>query len=121
MLNLMNSIVRNTEKGTLKHEVAEMLLDNIIDLDTNEEIMSYLYDVSAHGCKSGIVSGMIYYRDTEAFFNRHVDEIFDIYNDLKEQGMEIDMELSRNNLAWMTFDLIANDIYNEVEEAYEMM
>ena len=120
MKNLLNSIVENTMEGTLKHEVAEIIMDQVEGLD-NEEILSAVEDIVTYGCQSGIVSALITYSDTEKFFDNHSNEIFELVEDAKQEGI-IDMnnfELSKNNLAWFAFETIAQEIYQEMEVAAE--
>ena len=55
------------------------------------------------------------------FFDNYADEIFELVEDAKQEGM-IDMnnfELSKNNLAWFAFETIAQEIYYEMEVASE--
>ena len=59
---------------------------------TNKEILDTVDDIVRHGCASGMVPALIYYSDTEPFFDRHADEIFDIYNN----GI-YDFELSKKS------------------------
>ena len=120
MLNLLNSMLENTMEGTLKHEVVEIIMDEVDGLDNNE-IFPAVKEIVTYGCQSGIVSALITYKDTEAFFNRHVDEIFELVEDAKYMDIiDIkDFELSRNNLAWFAFETIAQEIYNEMEYAAE--
>ena len=120
MKNLLNSMLENTMEGTLKHEVVEIIMDQVDGLE-NEEIFSAIEEIVTYGCQSGIVSALITYKDTEAFFDRHVDEIFELVEDMKQEGV-INMnnfELSKNNLAWFAFETIAQEIYQEIEEAAE--
>ena len=120
MLNLLNSIVENTMEGTLKHEVVEIIMDKVDGLDNNE-IFPAVKEMVTYGCQSGIVSALITYKDTEAFFDRHVDEIFELVEDAKYMDLiDIkDFELSRNNLAWFAFETIAQEIYQEMEATLE--
>ena len=118
MKNLLNSIVENTMEGTLKHEVAEIILDEVDGLD-NKEVFPAVKEIVTYGCQSGIVTSLVYYKDTEAFFNRHVDEILELIEDAK-QTMDMNyIEFSRNNLSWFAFEIIAQEIYHELEEAAE--
>lgn len=119
MLNVLNSIVKNTMEDSLKHEVAEILIDMLDSDINNEEVLTTIEDIINHGCASGIVPALIYCSDTEAFFDRHVDEIFDLYNGAKVEYGELDMELTRNNLAWFGFETMAQDILYELEIANE--
>ena len=120
MKNLLNSMLENTMEGTLKHEVAEIIMDQVDGLE-NEEILSTVKKMVTYGCQSGIVSALITYKDTAKFFNNHSDEIFELVEDMKQEGL-IDMnnfELSKNNLAWFAFETIAQEIYQELEYASE--
>ena len=121
MLNLMNSIVNNTEG--LKHEVAEIIVNMLSENADNEEVMGTVEDITTYGCASGCVPALIYYYQTEAFFNRHTDEIFELITDAKEEGaLDLNnIELTRNELAWIAFELIAWEIRDELEAAMEFI
>ena len=118
MKNLLNSIVENTMEGTLKHEVAEIIMDQVDGLE-NEEIFSAVEEMVTHGCATGVVPALITYDDTDKFFDNYADEIFELLENMKQEGL-IDMnnfELSKNNLAWLAFETIAQEIYQEIEIA----
>ena len=120
MLNLLDSMLENTMEGTLKHEVVEIIIDQVDGLE-NEEILSTVEEIVTYGCQSGIVSALITYGDTEKFFDNHSNEIFELIEDMRQEGI-IDMnsfELSKNNLAWFAFETIAQEIYQEMEYAAE--
>ena len=119
MLNLLNSIVENTMEGTLKHGVAEMLVDELTDIE-DDEILSYMRDIIDYGCVSGTVKSLITYKDTEKFFNKYADEIFDLMNEKRDDGWDLNnIEFNKNNLAWFAFETIAQEIYYEMEVASE--
>ena len=120
MKNLLNSMLENTMEGTLKHEVVEIILSEIEGIE-DDEILSTVEEMVTYGCQSGIVSALITYSDTEKFFNNHANEIFELIEDMRQEGI-IDMnnfELSKNNLAWFAFETIAQEIYQEMEIAIE--
>ena len=120
MKNLLNSILENTMEGTLKHEVVEIIMDQVNGLE-NEEILSTVEEIVTYGCQSGVVSALITYSDTEKFFDNHANEIFELIEDAKQEGI-INMnsfELSKNNLAWFAFETIAQEIYQEMEYTME--
>ena len=120
MKNLLNSMLENTMEGTLKHEVVEIIMDQVDGLE-NEEILSTVEEIVTYGCQSGVVSALITYSDTELFFDKHANEIFELVEDAKQEGI-IDMNnftLSKNNLAWFAFETIAQEIYQEMEYAAE--
>ena len=107
MLSLMNSIVNNTEG--LRKEVAEIIVDEAGE--NNEEIVAYLENVTTYGCVNGTVSSLIYYSDTEAFFDRHADECLEIASNYIDMcDGRVTFELTRNNLAWIAFETVANNI-----------
>ena len=120
MKNLLNSMLENTMEGTLKHEVVEIILSEIEGIE-DDEILSTVEEMVTYGCQSGIVAALITYSDTELFFDKHANEIFELIEDAKQEGI-IDMnnfELSKNNLAWFAFETIAQEIYQEMEYAAE--
>ena len=120
MKNLLNSMLENTMEGTLKHEVVEIILSEIEGIE-DDEILSTVEEMVTYGCQSGIVSALITYSDTEKFFDNHANEIFELIEDMRQDGI-INMnnfELSKNNLAWFAFETIAQEIYQEMETATE--
>ena len=114
MLNLLNSMLENTMEGTLKHEVVEIIMDQVEGLNDNE-ILPAVEEIVAQGCQSGIVTALITYSDTEAFFDRHANEIFKLVEEAKEEGM-INLNefiLCKNDLAWFAFEITTQEIYQE--------
>ena len=114
MINVLNSIVNNTEG--LKREVAEIILDMLSENADNEEVIGTVENITTYGCVSGTVPALTYYSDTEAFFDRHSEEIFELIEDMVEEGIldKNRLELTKNNLAWTAFELIAWEIRDEV-------
>lgn len=85
------------------------------DILLQEDIKDYLERVMDFGCQSGVVTSMIYYYQTEKFFNTHVDEIFELYNQLNEEtDYRLRLLLSRNDLSWLAYEEIAIKIYNDL-------
>ena len=121
MLNLLNSMVKNTE-SELKKAVLESLIDKAEVCESNEEIMTMVNNILTYGCTSGIVPDMMFYRDTESFFNTHSEEIFDLMNEKRDEGWDLNnIEFSKNNLAWWAYEVITSQILYELETAYEDM
>ena len=109
---------------TIKEIVLQDQKDAIKDQDTN-----YLQQVIEHGCVSGMVSGLIYYTDTESFYKEHHQEINDMLTEMTEStGCSIS-ELfgdkwdnsdslcfntqNRNLLAWFAYEETARTILEE--------
>ena len=107
-LNVMWKDMKKESK--LTSEVIDIILDQIEEYDDQED---YFQNVLHYGCISGIVPALRTYEDTEKFFDRHVDEILELLNEVKEYE-EITFELNRNNLAWFAFEETLNRIYNDL-------
>ena len=121
MLSLLNSMVANNEG--LKREVAEIIVDMLSENADNEEVMGTIEHITTYGCVSGTVPALTYYSDTEAFFDRHSEEIFELIEDMAEEGIidKKQIELSKNNLAWTAFEILAWEIRDELENAMEFV
>lgn len=112
LTNMLNNMYGESE---LKDNVIDILLDHIEDY---EEPKGFLEDIMNYGCASGIVPELIYFNQTECFFIKHMEEIFDIYNQLKDD-LSSYFEVNANNLSWLAFEYMVNEIYNEVETMEE--
>lgn len=109
---LLNNLYGESD---LKDNVIDIILNHIQDY---EEEKTFLEEVIQYGCASGIVSELIYYSEIECFFIKHMDEIFDIYNNVKDD-LSAYFEVNANNLSWLAFEYVVNEIYNEVETMEE--
>lgn len=72
----------------------------------------FFKDLFTGGCRSGMVSSLIYYHQTHAFFDEHYNEIEEIRTELEyETGcpLQISGDL-KNELAWTAFEYAAFDI-----------
>jgi hypothetical protein len=112
LTNMLNNLYGESE---LKNSVIDILLDHIEDY---EEEKGFLEDIMNYGCASGIVPELIYFNETKCFFIKHMEEIFDIYNEVKD-NLNADFEVNANNLSWLAFEYMVNEIYNEVETMEE--
>lgn len=110
--NMLNNMYGESE---LKDNVIDIILDHIEDY---EEEKGFLEDIINYGCSSGMIGELIYYSETKCFFIKHMEEIFDIYNSIKD-NLSSDFEVNANNLSWLAFEYVVNEIYNEVEAMEE--
>lgn len=108
MKNYLENLLQDCESELTK-EVIEIALDN----DNYKNPIGYFKDVLQYGCASGIVTELIYYYQTEEFFDRHVDEILEIYDTILGQGIKLNMEINRNNLSWLAFEETIRSIYDD--------
>jgi hypothetical protein len=85
-------------------------------IDAGDDWEAHLHDILTSGCKSGTVSRLIYYTDTEKFFNTHYHEIEEIREEYTFQTGEpltIEGDL-RNGLAWFSYEQTAYILYEEL-------
>ena len=109
---LLNSLYGEND---LKDSVIDIILNHI---DDYENPIIFLEDVLQYGCSSGMIGELTYFNQTQNFFIEHMEEIFDIYNEVKE-NLSINFEANANNLSWLAFEYVVNEIYNEIEEKEE--
>lgn len=102
-------------ESELKDNVIDIILNNIENYEVEK---GFLEDVMNYGCSSGIVSELIYFNETKCFFIKHMEEIFDIYNSIKD-NLSPNFEVNANNLSWLAFEYMTSIIYNEIEEVEE--
>lgn len=93
------------EPHTIKAVVAKELIEQ-------EDPKQYLEDLYYHGCLSGMVSSMIYYDDTYAFFDKHYHEILEIRGRVIEEGVFDESKFTdlKNEWAWIAFEHKAREI-----------
>ena len=96
-------------------DITQAVIEEALEYDNPKD---FFEDLLQYGCQSGIVSSMIYYKDTHKFYDEHYDEIEDIRAELEEQGVEVKIPSHsdlKNFLAWLSFEHKAYEIYNQVE------
>lgn len=119
-MNILAGTLRDVVEGWVREQV-------------EEGYTSALDDLCEQGCMSGIVSELIYYSDTVAFYTVHEDEISEMLADtLSEVGVSCPAELfgdmwevedplargdlNRNLLAWFAFETVAQRLQAERED-----
>lgn len=98
-----------------------------------ERVLGRLGDI-ANGLVNGTVGSLIYYSDTVAFFDKYYDDIWDIIQDLVDNGLEplesikqhcdeteilMCSDTVKNWVAWMVYEEIAYMFGNELEDVNE--
>ncbi len=100
-------------QGTITATVIEDALDY-----GYHEPQQFFKDLLQHGCQWGTVSSMIYYYDTHRFYDKFYDTIEDIRLELQEEWIlwnePIDSDL-KNYYAWLAYEHVAYNIYNELK------
>jgi len=98
-------------EDTIRKDVAEEALEY-----GSEDIVSFFQDLLQHGCASGMVGSLIYYRDTHAFFDAHYDEIETLREEMEDnlgEPLRITGDL-KNWLAWFAFEETARQLAEEL-------
>lgn len=119
------------EINSLKKYVAEYIIDSIYDYSN---IKDFFRDLNQHGCVSGMIGSLIYYKDTSKFYDKYendIEELLDLYRDecgyknrletmasLNGADNVGSMEQEKNLLAWFGFErqsqLLADEIGLEI-------
>ena len=79
-------------------------------------IKDFFNDLLSHGCVSGMISRLVFYNQTEKFFDEHYHEIMELKEAFEEstgQPMEIPYQL-KNHLAWFGFEQTAYQLVNKL-------
>jgi hypothetical protein len=117
------------ENGTLKNHVLRWLNKDTENLDDIKTKLEDLRD----GCSTGVVSHLIYYTDTEKFYNRYKSEIERLVLELEastgksrvdlfsrsikiEDWLDNNGTQKKNTLAWFGFEETGHRIYSELFE-----
>ena len=106
MKNLLKQICENNPES-IQSAVAQEALDY-------DDPQTFFNDLLQNGCISGIVSSLIYYTDTHAFYDKHYAEIEELRAEYEEQigePLKIDNDL-KNYLAWFAFEQVAYQLSN---------
>ena len=100
-----------------------------VDENYEEDYTECLEDLMEHGCVSGMVSSLCYYKDTCDFYERHKEEINDLLRGIKEESGLSMAELfgdkwnnddplaldamNQNLLAWFGFETVASNLMDK--------
>lgn len=101
-LNRNLETITQSEPKSLRCAVAQEALD----YDCQP---SFFNDLLTNGCVSGMVSSLIYYTDTHAFYDEHYDEIEQLRLQAEEdQGQPLCVHGDyKNFMAWFAFEQTA--------------
>jgi hypothetical protein len=67
------------------------VLHDVIDNERDGYGLDYIKDVISQGCQSDIVTRLISDTDCKEFFISHLDDINELYDELRGDGMEIEI------------------------------
>ena len=115
-----------TEEKTLKNYVINYIIET--EYKTCDEIKGFFNDLFNGGCQSGFISGLIYYKDTNKFFDDFENEIEDLISqNMEEQGIKTrplfidglngsaeNITQEKNLLSWFAFEETARSLAYEL-------
>ena len=86
MTNLLNVLeTMETETTGVKNDVINFLLAQSQDSEDAEGILD---NILTHGCQSGMINHLIYYKDTVKYFEKHENEIMEMLEQLGIEDVE---------------------------------
>lgn len=86
----------------------------------SDDIRTFFSYLLIHGCVSGMISSLIYFSKTHAFFDTYYDEIEDLrveYEEMTGEPLRIESDL-KNTLAWFAFEETARKMSEELGIEY---
>lgn len=102
--------IRRAYPNSLQAEVAAEALEY------GDDIAAFFVDLLSYGCQSDMVSKLIYYTDTHAFYDKYYDEIEELRYDLENdfgQPLAPKGDL-KNWFAWLSFEETARKIADDL-------
>lgn len=114
----------------------DILVDELVDCETDEDKKGWINDLLQHGCSSGMIGALIYYNDTIAFYEENKDDINALlYEQMEETGIyslsemfgkNFDEEdplcinqINKNLLVWFAFEDTISHLNDFIEENEE--
>lgn len=108
-------IADDGKSSELKTAVCKMIIDQF---DGYEEAEGFFNDLFQHGCQSGMIGELIYYRDTHKFAKKHIEDILELKTELEEAMGQPVIDRNKgdelNFLAWLAFEEIARELAGEL-------
>lgn len=99
------------EKSGIRSYVARIALE----YNDGENVQSFFHDLLSHGCISGMISELIYYNDTHAFYDKYYDEIEELRLELEASCGSLSIKSDyKNFMAWFAFEETARRIADEL-------
>lgn len=121
-------------ESKLKDYVIDYYLEKL-KYSNEAEIITSMEDLQKHGCISGMIAELVYYDDTEKFYDKYKDDINDLLSNIldgtgtsiqglfKEQFDDEDPLIinykNKNLMAWFGFEETSYQIYENIYEKFK--
>ena len=102
----MSNLTKKLQKLQTENMLTKYVINYLLQQGSSNEIESHIKDILQYGCESGIVSELIYYKDTHDFFDKYYSEIDEIRFQYEEEtgtNLTIKGDL-KNFLSWFSFE-----------------
>ena len=117
--DLLNEILTIEEESKLQKIYKDIFVSECSEYGSIEEVAEAIDD-GDFCCENGCIGELIYYYQTEAIFKNHFNEVLELAEEFKENsGLNLDIELTANNLVWFTFEYMVGDYF--IPQVEEMM
>ena len=115
--NLLNEVLTIEEGNKLQQIYKDIFVSECSEYGSIEEVAEAI-DSGNFSCINGCIGALIYYSQTEEIFKNHFNEVLELVEEFKENsGMNLDIELTANNLVWFTFEYMVDSYFiPQVEE-----
>ena len=114
--NLLNEVLTIEEGNKLQQIYKDIFVSECSEYGSIEEIAEAI-DSGNFSCESGCIGELIYYSQTEGIFKDHFNEVLELIEEFKENsGMNLDIELTANNLVWFTFEYMVTGWYYDIKD-----
>lgn len=147
MEELKENFNTKLERRVLNYVLWDLKNGNYEGYTFQDRFFNCVYNFASHPCSTGICNDLIYYNQTERWFNRYKKEILNTLQEWIDEGcfkieenydgcyyfiklnnntmIKLDYNnqikqkqfdsISKNDLAWFSFEVIANNILNFME------
>lgn len=98
-------VIADSTENAIEKQVALEALDR-------DNIRYFFSDLLNNGCVSGMINSLVYYNDSNVFFDTHYFQIKELLNEY-----EVNCDASfiiKNDLAWLAFEKVAYKMAQEL-------
>lgn len=97
--------------------IEALVLEDVLEYDSLEDIENYLSDVMRYGGQSGTVTRLIYTKENEKFFIKYGEQIFELLEggDINLADFEGYQDFV-NKIVWTAYEVATSRIYGLVFE-----
>ena len=112
MKNIKNQLLEMSKNET---GLKLFVINDILEYDNNEEIKTYINDVLIHGCQSGIVTSLIYTKDTKNFVKTYLNECLEILDNVIQEIGKPSFTIDSNSIALLSYEETLKNLVIELD------